>query len=244
MVVILVVLTFAVCMFADWLIHRKEVHKAPPVWVRSAEDFKKALSTPISVEGFRIQQEMAYHLGHTWAIPEGIDRVRVGIDDFAQHLMGHISNLRLPKVGDRVVQGMEALALERETRNAVLMSPMTGRVVAVNSLVRNHPDVIRNDPYGSGWLLIVQTQDLQANLNNLLSGELVRRWMEDACVRLRVLLSDRTTLSFQDGGMLIKDFSAHLDDSKWDVLVQTFFLAAPGYASRSEKDRAIRCSGP
>jgi glycine cleavage system H protein len=179
------------------------------------------------VGGFGVQKEMAYHPGHTWAAPEGPERVRVGVDDFARRLVGDIRDVELPSVGDRVVQGQKGWTLLGNGHRAPLLSPVTGRVVDVNPLVEDRPEVVRSDPYGKGWLMVVRTNSLRVNLNNLLMGDLVRRWMEDTCARLRSWSTGGLSLSFADGGTAVEDLSAGLADAEWGDLVREFLLTDP-----------------
>jgi len=228
MVVILVFLTFAACILADWLIHGREVKKSRSAWVRPVEAVKQALSPPVYVGGFQMQPEMAFHPGHTWALPEGEDQVRVGIDDFAHKLAGKAETFGLPDMGTQVVQGKPAAVLSSKTKgkNVPLLSPVSGRVVAVNAMPLG-PEKAQADPYGDGWLFVVQTRDLQTNLNNLLSGDLVRRWLEDASAHLRLRLGTVAGLSFPDGGTAVADLSALADEGAWSSLVREFLLTEP-----------------
>jgi hypothetical protein len=100
-------------------------------------------------------------------------------------------------------------------------------VVEVNLAVRERPDTIREDPYGKGWLLVVRADDVKACLNNLLSGNLIRRWMEDMCARLRVQLGGGMALSIPDGGTSVDDLSGNLDSAEWQSLVREFLLTEP-----------------
>ena len=230
MVVILIFLTFAACILADWLIHGREAKKSRAAWVRPVEAVRQALSPPVYVGGFQMQTEMAFHPGHTWALPEGEDRVRVGIDDFAHKLAGKAKDIRLPDVGAQVVQGKPAATLNCKA-NVPLLSPVSGRVVAVNAMPFG-PEKVQADPYGEGWLFVVQTRDLQTNLNNLLSGDLVRRWLEDAGARLRSHLGAGAALSFADGGTAVADLSALVDEDAWVSLVRNLLLTEPNIPAK------------
>ena len=75
--------------------------------------------------------------------------------------------------------------------------------------------------------MVVRADDAKASLNNLLSGDLIRRWMEDVGARLRLQLSGGMSLSFADGGTSVDDFSGNLDPAEWDNLVREFLLTEP-----------------
>ena len=108
-----------------------------------------------------------------------------------------------------------------------MLSPMSGQVVEVNPLVREDGSAVETDPYGEGWLFVVRTPDLRANLSNLLSGNLVARWLEEVSARLRVWLTGGLSLSFPDGGTAVEDLSAVVDETTWKEMIREFLLTDP-----------------
>jgi len=231
MVVIAVILTLAICLLADWWLQRRERTGAavpsPSVQLRPL----LALGPPAHAGGFRLQEEMAYHPGHTWAFVEGPDQVRIGVDDFARCLLGGVDSIELPAVGARLQQGQQAWTLRRGERSAPMLSPLSGRVIQVNPRVLEDPQLAHADPYGAGWLMIVRADALRANLNNLLSGRLVRHWLEDVSGRLRVLLhgSNGASIgfSFPDGGTAVEDIGGLLGEEQWEEAIRQFLLTDP-----------------
>ena len=226
MVIVLLIVTFAACILVDWMIRRRESRQAgpvPAVPIRPAN----ALQRPIYAGGFRLQPEMAYHPGHTWLSQEGPDTARVGLDDFGSRLLGEIDAVELPKVGDRVGQGQPAIVAQKDGRAISALSPVSGRVLAVNENAVRDPRILVDDPYGDGWLMVVQSRDLKTCLNNLLTGDLVRRWMEDISARLRSFLPAGMAYSFPDGGISVDDISKVVDDPTWEKMLEEFLLSRP-----------------
>ena len=121
---------------------------------------------------------MYYHQGHSWAIPENDDVVRVGIDDFAQKLVGKIDAITFPEVGSQVSQGEKGWSLLAGAKSIDMLSPVDGKVVEINERLLSSPESIGKDPYGQSWLMKVQAPKISANLKNLLSGGLAGKWME------------------------------------------------------------------
>ncbi|MBT4501963.1 MAG: glycine cleavage system protein H [Gemmatimonadetes bacterium] len=231
MVIIAVVLTLAICLLADWWLQRRERAGAAVPSPSTRPRPLPALDPPAHAGGFRLQEEMAYHPGHAWAFVEGPDQVRIGVDDFARCLLGGIDGIELPAVGTRLQQGQQAWTLRRTDRRAPMLSPLSGRVVQVNPRLLEDPQLAHADPYGEGWLMLVRADALRANLNNLLSGRLVRHWLEDVSARLRVILhGDRGAgigFSFPDGGTAVEDIGSLLSDEKWDDAIREFLLTDP-----------------
>jgi glycine cleavage system H lipoate-binding protein len=227
MVVFLVVVTLLLCVLVDWLIRGGEKSGVESSTTARGECSPIELSDPVYVGGFLIQNEMAFHPGHAWAFTEGPARVRIGMDDFAAKLLGRIDDIDLPKIGDTVVQGLPVWTVKHAHRQTPMLSPVTGKVVAVNTRLEKGRDVIGRAPYSDGWLLSVQTLDLRANLNNLIRGDLLHKWLEVIAIRLRTRLSPGHTVSFNDGGTAIDDICALVDDDEWKNIAKEFLHTEP-----------------
>jgi len=176
------------------------------------------------IEGFLVPDGFYFHPGHTWAKVEGNDLVTIGMDDFAQKLVGKIDALNLPKVGSTVSQGERGWTVHLGSKSVDLLSPIDGKIVAVNEALFNAPKHINEAPYEEGWLMKVKVPRLSANLKNLLSGNLARRWMEEVSGNLRLRLGANLGLVYQDGGLPVEGLAKNLDRDKWDEIAKEFFL--------------------
>jgi len=182
-------------------------------------------TAPAGVGGwFRLQPGLFYHQGHSWAAPEEDGVVRVGMDDFAQRLLGVPGRLDLPAVGSRVEQGERGWRLRLGSSVVDLLSPVGGQVLAVNEAVLHSPHLINDDPYGEGWLLKVQVPNLSANLKNLLSGSLATAWMRDTVQALRRRMSGELGLAMQDGGVPVVGIARNLSPENWEQIAQEFLM--------------------
>lgn len=128
---------------------------------------------------FRIAEGYFYHQGHSWAVPEKQDVARVGIDDFAQQLLGEPAKVDLPQIGSRIEQGEKGWKLWVDSKSIDILSPVEGEVVAVNNEAVRTPALLNRDPYGSGWLVKVKIPNMNKNLRNLMSGDLAMAWMKE-----------------------------------------------------------------
>lgn len=219
MTILLVILTFAVFIAADALL--KKHNEAEAAW--KAPSPAPSASEPVFVAGYQLPDGLYYHRGHTWARPEG-DTVVIGLDDFARRLIGGVRSVRLPVVGDWLRQGDVAFGVGENGRAADLVAPVEGEVVAVNGDLARQPALAADDPFGRGWILKVRASSLGANLRNLLSGSLARRWMEDSREALDLRLMAFSGSVLQDGGEPVGDFARHLPAEDWRRLVHEFLL--------------------
>jgi glycine cleavage system H protein len=182
---------------------------------------------PIIREWFRLPEGFFFHRGHSWAQPEEGEVVRVGIDDFAQKLVGPIEGIQVPNVGSKVTQGEQAWTLTAGSRTVPMLSPVDGEVVDVNEWVIHDPGKVKADPYGEAWLMKVRVPGTSANLKNLLSGELAQEWLEQDGERLLARM-DREPLgtTLFDGGVPVDGMARNLDPEGWDDIAREFFLTS------------------
>ena len=103
-------------------------------------------------------KDLKYTKSHEWAKVEGGAAV-VGVTHFAQEQLGDITFVDLPAVGGKVEAGMEMGSIESVKAASDLYSPVTGEVVAVNTALVDHPELINQSPYGDGWLIKVTLTD-------------------------------------------------------------------------------------
>jgi len=175
--------------------------------------------------GFQVPIENYYlHRGHAWAALEGDDRVRVGLDDFSQKLLGPADEVRLPDIGKVYYQDHLCMALFRQGKKASFEAPVDGAIEAINPKVRQNPSLIHDDPYGEGWLFMVRPVNLRRNLENLLSGEEVVIWIDQESHRLLNLMDTRVGVTLPDGGTFADDVYGNYQELGWRPLVQEFFL--------------------
>ncbi|RPH82547.1 MAG: glycine cleavage system protein H [Candidatus Rokuibacteriota bacterium] len=178
---------------------------------------------------FQLPARLFFHPGHAWARVDGPDMVTVGMNDFAQHLVGRIDRLQLPRVGAEVVQGMPALAVESAHRAVDMLSPVSGTVVDVNTAAVGDPATVKQSPYGEGWLFRVKSPQLAANLKSLMNGVFARRWMDAVTDQLAGEFS-REELGhvYADGGTPVDGLARSLAHDEWDAMARRYFLTDGG----------------
>jgi len=178
---------------------------------------------PVIQEWFSLPEEIYYHLGHSWAAPEGKHLVKVGIDDFAQKLVGKINAIHLPGVGSTIHQGDRGWTLEVDSKKIDMLSPVDGKVVAINDEIVSSPEAINQYPYVS-WLMKVESPRFSVNQKQLVTGALAKRWMEEVRENLLSRMNYNLGLVYQDGGLLVDGMARSLDRDRWDEIAKEFFL--------------------
>ena len=118
----------------------------------------------------KVVKSWLYSREHEWVEVLSETRVRVGITDFAQNQLGDLVFVELPQVGAEVVANQSMGSVESVKAVSDLFSPVSGKVVEVNSELEDSPEVINSDAYGGGWMIVVEISNPD-ELSELLTAE-------------------------------------------------------------------------
>lgn len=119
-----------------------------------------------------------HEASHTWAKVEPDNKVRIGIDDFAQKQAGELLFIRLFPVGKEVQQGKRFGTLETAKWVGPLISPVSGKIAAVNQEVLAKPTLVNEDPYEKGWMLLITPTDVDGDFSRLVKGDQAIEWLK------------------------------------------------------------------
>jgi len=115
-------------------------------------------------------QELKYAASHEWARLEEDGTVTIGISDHAQDALGDVVYVEHPEVGQRVSAAEEAGVVESVKAASDIYAPLSGNVIAVNTVLDDAPETVNQDPYGDGWFFKVEPDDV-TQLEDLLDAE-------------------------------------------------------------------------
>ena len=128
------------------------------------------LETTVDKFTFKIATDRLYSAEGVWVKPEG-KFVRVGLSDFLQQRSGDVAFAEVKPVGVEVTFGDEVAVIETIKVNISLASPVTGKVIEVNPVMSATPDSINQDPYGTGWLVVIEATDWETDQSHLLNPQ-------------------------------------------------------------------------
>lgn len=222
MTVILILFTFAVFVLLDYWLAYKEGVQMPVMAVAPPQPAPRVEGT--FVEGFLVPDTVRYHPGHGWVASERPHLATVGMDEFAASVAGKVNQIELPKPGTWVRQGQRVAKLLRNGQKAEIVSPTEGEVLEVNPDVLADPSVVRDDPYGRGWLMRVHVPDEEGTKRNLIPKSLVPAWMRNAVSRLYALQPELAGAVAAEGGRPVADIAAALGEEHWERITAEFFL--------------------
>ena len=106
-----------------------------------------------------LPDDIRYAEDHEWARLEG-DRIRVGLDDYAQDQLGDIVFVELPQIGDTFEKGEEFATVESVKAVVECYLPVGGEIIAVNMALEESPELVNKSPYKDGWFVEVNPKDL------------------------------------------------------------------------------------
>jgi len=121
-----------------------------------------------------IPDQLRYTEEHEWVERVSDTRVRVGITEYAQSKLGDIVFVQLPEVGSETESGEPFGEVESPKSVSDLYAPLSAKVVEVNAALEASPELVNSDPYGEGWIVVLEVsdaEDLEAQLEQTLDSE-------------------------------------------------------------------------
>ena len=121
--------------------------------------------------------DLKYHKEHTWIKVSG-RKATVGITDYAQNALGDIVYIDLPEVDMDFEINSEIGEIESTKATSSIIAPLTGRVIEVNEDLSESPEVINEDPYGKGWIAILEIDDI-SELDDMMDSSEYEKYVEE-----------------------------------------------------------------
>ncbi len=171
--------------------------------------------------GFEMAEDFYYHEGHTWAKPEYGGRVRIGLDDFAQKLIGKLAKIELPNIGQLVRQGEVGFQVRRNGEIAKVLCPVDGIVSNLNDSLQSQPHIANESCYEKGWLFTVEPVKLRSNLKSLYYGQEAHNFINEESEKLFAMAHEDLRVA-ADGGVSAQDIFQELEGENWAKFVKTF----------------------
>ena len=132
------------------------------------------------IKGYNMPDELYYHEEHSWARVDG-KKVTVGMTDMFQKEAGDIVFVDLPEEEDDVEQGETCGKIQSRKWIGKLVAPVSGEIAEINEELEDDTSLINSDPYGEGWILVIEVEDeedLADELKNLIHGDAVNDFVE------------------------------------------------------------------
>ena len=220
MVALFVIATFLLFLTIDYFIQRKAKPVEAPV-----------RATPHQ-ERFMIPRGYFFSPKHVWLEILGSGNARVGIDDFIQKVIGSIDSVRLVPARVAVKRGDPILTIRQNGREISLTAPVSGKVLAVNDLLVKSPELLKQDPYLTGWIATIQPENLNSEVKALNVAEEAASWLRKEVARFRDFINVRTPqlatgVTMLDGGLPILGALQGAEATVWKDFEREFLSETP-----------------
>jgi glycine cleavage system H protein len=132
----------------------------------------------MKAEDTEVPEGIYYTKEHEWMKVEN-DECRVGITDYAQKSLHEVVYVDLPQIGKALTQNVVFGTVESVKAVSELYSPVSGEVEQRNEKLVDSPEIVNQEPYGAGWIVIVKPSRLKEDLRTLMDAEAYARFLQE-----------------------------------------------------------------
>jgi glycine cleavage system H lipoate-binding protein/ABC-type phosphate transport system substrate-binding protein len=172
-------------------------------------------------EAINIPNGLYYDKSHSWAFMEKEGTVKVGIDDFLQHITGNYTGLVMKRPLEMIHRNEVAATLVHEGKKINILAPVSGRIIQANEDLMDYPSLVNNSPYNWGWLYEIQPSNWMREIRFLQMADKYRDFIKKELIRLKDFIIGALqqkelagVLVLQEGGELpdnvLHDFEPHV----------------------------------
>lgn len=168
---------------------------------------------------------------HTWAFMEQDGNVRIGIDDFLQHITGKLTKIKMKEAGEKVRKGETIMTIIQEGKQLNIYAPISGTILEQNESLLTDTGIINTSPFFKGWVYQIEPKNWLREVQFMFMGDKYAEWLKDEFTRLKdfITATVRTNnlvyahVVLQDGGELTDNVLADMDPKVWEDF-QTQFI--------------------
>ncbi len=200
--------------------------------IRETELVHKSHLLPVLDENsIVIPKGIYFDKTHTWAFMKKNGLVKIGIDDFLQHVIGPVTRIEMKKSGEMLKKGELLLTIVQTGKQLSVYSPITGMITSENKTLKSQSSLLNKAPYAEGWVYLVEPKNWLLEVQFLTMAEKYKTWLNDEFSRLKDFLAkvlkgsstDYELVVLQDGGALKDCVLSGLGPEIWEDF-QTEFI--------------------
>lgn len=190
-----------------------------------------AIQASLNEESILAPAGLMYDKTHTWAFMEKDGNVRIGLDDFMQHITGRITRVVMKNEGESIRKGEKLMSIIRDGKQLDIYSPISGTIKQTNTLLVSNSSLINDAPHAEGWVYMVEPRNWFRESQFMLMGERYKDWLTDEFTRLKDFIAASVyrnarvyeQVVLQDGGEITDQVLADLGPEVWEDF-QTNFI--------------------
>jgi glycine cleavage system H protein len=210
----IVIITFLSLLIPFWLILNKRSTLTRKI--------RTALGN-LSFNILKIPQGLFYSHNHTWMHMEKSGTAKVGLDDLLLHITGEVKFGNLKNPGETITRGEVMTEVDQQNKQLRIFSPVSGKIIATNSLLKENPGLLNEDPYGKGWIYKIKPSNWMEEVKSCHFAEEATKWSSNELERFKDFLAvstknystETSMVILQDGGELCDHTLLSLPNEIW-----------------------------
>ncbi|HVN48837.1 MAG TPA: glycine cleavage system protein H [Bacteroidota bacterium] len=190
-------------------------------------------ATVATAEQFAIPKGYFISNTHTWLEMVFSGEARIGIDDFAQKVIGRVEHINVVSPGTEVKRGEPIATVYHGTQTLTIAAPVSGKIIKTNQRVLAEPQLLNTDPYIGGWITLIAPNNISSEIKLLTIAEDAANWLKKEIARFRDFIKVQTQtgtlapvgVTMLDGGVPLSGALEHCADTAWQEFQKEFLNA-------------------
>jgi glycine cleavage system H lipoate-binding protein len=218
MVALFVIATILLCVGIELLRDRAKQRQTAPAAAR------------IQPDRFLLPKGFFVSKAHTWVEMTFSGDARVGVDDFAQKVIGTIDRIQIAALGSEIKKGDTLLTVQHGANTLNIPAPISGKIVRINESLLAAPDMLHKDPYIAGWAAVIAPKNISAELHLLAIADDAAKWLKKEVNRFRDFIKDQLVtgvpatagVTMLDGGIPLNGVLEQCSNKTWNAFQKEF----------------------
>jgi len=186
--------------------------------------------TSFNENSVKIHNGLYFDRTHTWVFMEKNGIVKIGIDDFLQHVTGIFTRIKLKNPGERIKKNEPVLSLIQEGKQLNIYAPISGTIKEINELLITNPSLINSSPYSDGWIYMIEASNWSREIQFLKMAGSYRDWLKSEFALLKDFIASSVNTQslgyahvvYQDGGEIEDHILRDLGPEAWEDFQKKF----------------------
>lgn len=187
---------------------------------------------PLTESSLQVPEGLYFDKTHTWVYMERDGTVRLGIDDFLQHVTGAFTRIKMKNPGERIKKNDPVMTLIQNGKQIVLYAPVSGTIRQMNESLVGEPSAVNSSPFKEGWVYAIEPANWLREIKFLKMAQDYREWIKGEFTRLRDFFAESVHSNltghviYQDGGEFSDAVLQDLSPEVWEDFQKHFIDAS------------------